>query len=578
MLELLRISNYAIIDQLELEVGSGLTAVTGETGAGKSILLGALRLVLGERATVEAIRTGAERATIEAVFRVPGDDLRRWLDQAGFSDGDGDEQVLVRRELLSSGSSRNYVNNRGATLAQLKEMGEWLVDLHGQNDHTALLSPVNQLRVLDSFGDYAREMVTYREAYRAYRESAARLAALAADQGDAERRRSFLEFQIEEINRAALRPGEDEALETERRRLQNAERLRNTCSTICDLLYEGESTETPASSMVASAAKALGELAQLDPTQQHLSTEADAVRFALEDLCEKVRDYAATVQLDPERLVEVDDRLQTIKALKRKYGSTIEEILATEEALAAELNTIVNHDEEKSRAQEEYCRCRDAAVTAARVLSRRRHTAASQFEKKVQQQMRDLELPSAVLQVRLVDQLQEMPQSDALIANGSSDPALETLTAQGADTIDFLASLNAGEDLKPMRKVASGGEISRIMLAIKSVLAGKDEVPTLIFDEIDVGISGKAAAKVGEKLNALAQSHQVLCITHLPQIAARGDRHLVVEKQAKEGRTCAAVREVQGEERTAALARMLSGSDADDNSLRYAEKLLERRS
>ncbi|MGI8906981.1 MAG: DNA repair protein RecN [Candidatus Sumerlaeaceae bacterium] len=573
MLEVLRISNYAIIDQIEVEFNAGLTTITGETGAGKSIMLDALRLILGDRATSDVVRTGAQRASIEAIFRAPNAEVSRWLADTGLSDDDGDSNIIVRREILAVGSSRHFINNRAATLVQLRDLGARLVDLHGQNEHTALVAPASQLRLLDCFGGYTKEIDAFLAAFREYRDIAARLAELTTVNADADRRKSFLEFQVDEIQKAELQPGEDELLDIERKRLQNADKLTQVCGTVCDLLFEGEQIDTPAAAQVTTVAKALAELAQLDPSQEPLAMEANALRFAIEDLCEKVRDYAGTVQANPQRLAVVEDRLDLLRQLKKKYGGTIGAVMATCTSLEQELESIVNRDAEAERVRVEYAASRARVIGAANALSARRATAALDFEKKVQKAMRELELPKAVLHVAITSRLEVETAREK-----EQDPGalLNLLTASGADNVEFLVSLNAGEETKPMRKVASGGEISRIMLAIKSVVAGKDEVSTLIFDEIDVGISGQAAAKVGEKLTGLAASHQVLCITHLPQIAARGDRHLVVEKKTVQGRTVASITSVEGDNRAAALAQMLSGVEVDETSRKYAEKLLEK--
>lgn len=573
MLELLRISSYAIIDQLDVEFGSGLTTLTGETGAGKSILLGALRLVLGDRATSEVVRTGSSRATVEAVFRASDKRVASWINEANFSEDESDPQVLVRREILATGTSRNFINNRSATLGQLRELGSMLVDLHGQNDHTALILPANQLRLLDCYGDYAAASGAYRKAYYDYRDAATDLRALLTDSAEAERRKAFLEFQVEEIQKAEIQQGEDDALEAERRRLMNAGRLGAACQAVCDLLYEGEQSEVPVSAQLATVQKALVELVQLDRSQEPLLKDAEALRFAVEDLCEKVRDYAATVQADPQRQAFVEDRLHLLRGLKKKYGPTLEDVVANGDQLNGELQRILNRDEELAQSRTRYEKAYAEVKEAAKALHASREKAATQFERSVQKEMRELELPKAVFNIRLLSSLPDQALPDA----EQPGTLLEHLTTSGADSVEFMASLNPGEEPKAMRKVASGGEISRIMLAIKSVLAGRDAVPTLIFDEIDVGISGQAAARVGEKLGALSRSHQVLCITHLPQIAARGDRHLVVEKFSTRDHTTTAVRAVTDSERADALARMLSGAEADETSLRYAEKLLEKR-
>ncbi len=591
MLEVLRITNYAIIDELEVEFSRGLTAITGETGAGKSIILGAFRILLGGRATSEVVRSGCQRAGIEGIFHQVSADAGAWLKHNDFYPDEPEEQdtLIVRRDILASGSSRNFINGRSANVTQLKELGTLLVDMHGQNDHTRLHSPVTQLLVLDSYGSYGKELKEYQSAYVEWKSARDRFESLSTDQGDAQRRRDFLEFQVDEITRAEPKPGEDEELDQERRRLVNAERLTEICGSVCDILYEGERSENPAGAQVAAASKLLQELATLDPAQESLAAEAESIRFALEDLSEKVRDYIDSVAGDPERLSQVDDRLELLKNLKRKYGSTLEEVIATGERLAAELNDIVNHDAALEEAQSRLMAAEKTAGAAAEKLTAARQKAARIFEKQVQSVMRELELPKAVLKIELTSGTSVETGAAAGVAEGAvkgasegtvkdlsarADVSRRSFSPSGQDTIEFMVSLNAGESPKPMRKVASGGEISRIMLSIKSVLADRDNVPTLVFDEIDTGISGQAAARVGAQLEQLAASHQVMCITHLPQVAARGHLHLVVEKQTVKDRTVTAVQKVEGEERTLALARMLSGHEVDDTTRKFAEKLL----
>jgi DNA repair protein RecN (Recombination protein N) len=557
MLEVLRISNYALIESLEVEFSPGLTVITGETGAGKSILLGAFRTLLGGRSTAEMVRSGATRAGIEGFFGGLSPAVRHWLEENGYASDDPEEAgtLILRRDLLAGGTSRNFINSRSANVSQLRELGMLLVDMHGQNEHSRLYAPAAQLQLLDSFGNYDSDLANYQSAYISWKAARLRFDSLSSDQGDAQRRRDFLEFQVQEIERAELQAAEDTELENERKRLANAERLREICAGVRDRLYEND--ENPAATQVGQAARMLQELAALDPSMETLASEAEAVRFALEDLSEKVRDYEDKVVGDPERLDEVENRLELIRGLKRKYGGTLDEVIATGEKLAAELNDIVNHDEALATAAADLKLAEENATAAGKKLSAARKKAALDFQKQVETAMRELELPKAVLQIQL-------------------SPADE-FTPSGTDVCEFLVSLNAGEAPRPMRKTASGGEISRIMLAIKSVLAKRDQVPTLVFDEIDTGISGEAAARVGERLEKLSASHQVMCITHLPQVAARGNLHLVVEKQTTGERTTTGVTAAVGDERTLALARMLSGARVDDESRRFAEKLLAGR-
>lgn len=592
MLEILRITNYAIIEKLEVEFDPALSVITGETGAGKSIVLGAFRVLIGGRATSETIRSGCSRAGIEGIFRNVSPAVGRWLEENGFAPDDPEDvaALILRRDLLVAGTSRNFINGRSASVAQLRELGMLLVDMHGQNEHSRLYAPATQLQVLDSFGSYTKEITAYQEAFTTWQTARQRFLTLATSNHDALRQKDFLEFQVNEISEAALEAGEDILLEGERRRLGNAERLAEVCASVRDLLYEGEQTETSAAMQVGAAARKLADLAAIDPEQQGLATEAEAVRFALEDLAEKVRDYEEKIVGDPQRLDVVETRLELLRGLKRKYGGSLDEVIATGIKLAAELDDIVNHDEAMEKATAELTAAETAASAAAAKLSAERRKTAKTFEKQVEAAMQELELPRAVLKIQLqeVDGLAGGEPANAEFgltnANGTQSaksPAGAKRIAFGAtgmDFCEFMVSLNAGEALKPMRKVASGGEVSRIMLALKSVLAKRDHVPTLVFDEIDTGISGEAAARVGERLEKLSASHQVICITHLPQVAARGALHLVVEKTTAGDRTMTNMRPANGDDRVVALARMLSGASLDDESRKYAEKLLSRKS
>ncbi|MCX7017790.1 MAG: DNA repair protein RecN [bacterium] len=562
MLDFLRIANYAVIEALDAEFAPGLTVITGETGAGKSIIIGALRLALGERVSGDVIRAGAERAMIEAVFSPLTDEMAAWASAGGFESDDGESRLMIRREITASGLTRNFINNRSATAAQLREIGGLIIDFHGQGEHTSLYSPVIQMRLLDSYGGHTKALDAYRAAYAEYRNVLSRLNQLQSSHDGSERRKSFLEFQIEEIASAALKPGEDVQLETELRRLQNAERLGIACATACDLLYEGEQSGASANALIASVAKALADAAALDPSQEELAARATELRFTVEDLASRVRDYAASVTVDPLRLTEVDERLHLIRSLKKKYGASIGEILAAHDALKGELQELENFDEALAQTQERCDAAGAAALAAAGRLSAARIKAAKDFGQQVGKVMQELEMPKAGFHVQI--------KSDS-----GSDPV--RLGATGADEIEFLVALNPGEQARPMRKVASGGEMSRIMLAIKSVLAERDAIPTLIFDEIDAGISGDAATCVAEKMQALGESHQVLCITHLAQIAARGDHHAVVEKKVANGRTYISMEFLPNAVRAEAIARMLSGKCADDISLRFAKSLLKQK-
>ena len=568
MLEYLSITNYAIIENLRLEPGEGFNTITGETGAGKSILLGALKLALGERAAAEALRRGSSRAEVEVVFSAIPAALVKRLSEDGLGDESDNASIILRREITASGSSRAFLNGRTVPLTYMREVADTLIDIHSQNEHTSLHTAAIQLNLLDRFGEHESAWENYATAFHKMREAKRRMVEIDTDQGDAERKKAFLLFQIEEIRTVAPADGEDGFLSDERRRLMHAERIGAACASVVDLLYEGEQAESPAVASVDSARRLLEEVAELDPTQTELAAKAGEVRFALEDLAAHVRDYLSGIAPDSARLSEVDDRLHLLHGLKRKYGDTLAAVLETLVKLEAELHGIEFHDEEMQKRREEFVSSANKAFLAATELSRHRRKAAAGFEKAVMTEMGDLELPRAKFVVRLVSRItDEGPEP-------SPENIYKALDARGGDDIDFLVSTNAGEEPKPLAKVASGGEVARIMLAVKTVLADRDEILTLVFDEIDVGISGEAAARVGDKLRRLAASHQVLCITHLPQVAARGHVHWVVEKSDASGRTTASTRLLKEKERVHALAQMLSGREPDQAALRYARELM----
>jgi DNA repair protein RecN (Recombination protein N) len=567
MLERLRIHDYAIIADIDAVFSGGLTTITGETGAGKSILLGALKLALGERASSDVIRAGASRALVEAEFRLSDPDTRRWLEESGLADEDDRDRILVRREVTTSGSSRGFINGRSVTVAQLRDLGERLVSIHAQNEHTTLFVPAVQLRLLDSFGGHEKQLAAVERAHAGFRAALSKLQRLQNDDADMERRKAFLAFQVEELDRAALNPGEDEALETERRRLIHAEHLLAACASAADMLYEGERTESPAAVLLGGVAKVLSEVAALDPDQQALAAQAEELRFGVEDLAARIRQYMAGVTTDPARLSVVDERLDLIRGLKKKYGNTISDMLAMRDRLAAELDQCVRRDEALAAAQAETQTAAETLVAAAEMLRAARQQAAKAFQQQVEREMRPLEMPKAAFQV-VLSPASQFDESASVMGRA------EAVTASGADCVEFLVALNPGEDARPLRRVASGGEIARIMLAIQSVLAGRDGIPTLIFDEIDIGISGEAAARVGDKLRRLARAHQVLCITHLPQVAACGDQHFRVMKSVSGGRTAVRLESLEGEMRAAAIAEMIAGKTANPDALRLAERLL----
>ncbi|MBN1868020.1 DNA repair protein RecN [Candidatus Sumerlaeota bacterium] len=619
MLVRLRIKNLAIIDDLTLDLSDGFTVLTGETGAGKSIILGALNLVLGERASAEDVRSGCDSAEVEALFDLSGSpQVRELLGEMGPSDASETAELVVRREVSAQGRSRCLANGRLATLAQVRTIGDLLVDLHGQHQHQSLLRVELHREILDDFaGDsIAPDLNAYRALFDRYGEAMRRLRALDRDEREIERQKGILEFQVDEIRKASLEPGEDERLEEERRRLEHAESLGRSTLGATDLLYEGETQETTAADLFGQAKNLVAEAARLDPSLEPELRRLESLHSELQDVARSLRSYADSLEHDPERLAEVEDRVHLIRSLKRKYGASIEEILAEGARFAEELHALTHGREEQERLETERAELEKKMVRAAESLSAGRREAADKFSRALSRHLKDLEMPSVRFEVRLdreeaarsagvdevdgvdgvdevdrVDRIKRSPRSTASTLSTSSTPS--TVSAAGGahaipfpggatyrvhewgvDQVEFLISPNPGEELKALRRIASGGELSRIMLALKALMSAQDQVPTLVFDEIDTGISGKTGTRVGEKMAALGERRQVVCITHLPQIAARAASHFAVRKVREKGRTLTRVERLDPKDRVGEIARLLGGQEESALALRHARELL----
>lgn len=547
----LRIRNLALVEDLTWEPGTGLIAITGETGAGKSILIGALQLLLGERADRTLIRAGADNCTVEAVFEVH--DLTRldpWLEECG-AESCGDGLLLLKRSLPSSGNSRQFINGSPTTLSVLKELGDRLVDLHGPHDHQSLFSREAQTSVLDAFAGAGEVSKEYATAHREVARLVSDLNALRESERDEARRREMLAHMVKEIAEADLRVGEDEELMGRLRAASNSRRLVELGAQV--LLAFGADGDGGLNSSLASAVKAVREMARLDPA-------AESLRAAVEELSEQIasvesdcRHYVESIDGDPETLVSLEARADLIQSLKRKYGANLEEVLQRGEEGRRELEQIENRAERLSELEKNLDSARAQADRWAAKLTASRVKAAPRLAKAVTAELRDLGFMRAEFGV----QLEQLPER----------------RSSGAELADFSFAPNAGEPAKPLRAIASSGEISRVMLALKTVLAGEDGVPLLVFDEIDANVGGEVAVKVGKKMRALSTSHQVLCITHLPQVAASAHRHFAVTKEFDGERTITTVSELEKNARVAELARMLGGKDSE-SAAAHARALL----
>jgi len=555
MLSELTISNFAIIDRLNLTFGPGFNVLSGETGAGKSIIIDAVSMLLGGRADATLIRSGTEEAYIEGVFHLSPATLQRLaplLAEYGLeSDG---EIIVLSRQIRRSGRNICRVNGRAVPLSVLERIGENLVDIHGQSEHLSLLKVRSHLHFIDRYAGLEAQREAFAERVSRLRQVRQDLRALLQDERELARRVDLLTYQLGEIESAQLVPGEEEELEVERTRLANAERLAELAAAAYQLLGEGGEEQRSAVDAVGEALEHLNTALRIDSTLQGLIQSTEAVFYQLEDLTRSVREYWEGIEYDPERLRQLEDRLELIRQLKRKYGATIEEVLAYAEQVREELDTITHSEERIAELQEEERRLLLEIGEAGAALSTARRKAARNLEKEIEAHLADLKMERSRFVVNFT--WAEDPEG-AIV--GTKRYAF---SATGLDRIEFLISPNVGEEPKPLVKIASGGETSRLMLAMKSVLSAADPVPTLIFDEVDSGIGGRVASIVGRKLWELTakREHQVLCVTHLPQMACYADEHFRVEKTIVADRTVTVVQRLDEQSRREELALMMGGT------------------
>ncbi len=554
MLAELSIRDFAIIDAIDLRLAPGFNVLTGETGAGKSILIDAVDLLLGGRADPTFVRTGAEAARIEGLFRLDERTqalIAPILEREGL-EGERPDELWLGREVRREGRSICRVNGRTVSLALLKEIGQNLVDIHGQSEHLSLLRVREHLNLLDRYAGLEGERAELAELVHQLRAVRAELEKLRRDERELARRADLLRFQVEEIESARLEPGEEEALLEERTRLANAEQLAALTSEAYALLYEGSDGASAALDLIGQALRALAALAKIDPTTAEIAQAVEAASIQLDDAARTLRHYQDSIEFNPARLNQVEERLDLIRRLKRKYGDSIPDILAYARQAAAELEGLTYSEErvEALRLEEEALLRRIGAK--AERLSQARREAALRLAEGIERELTDLRMAGArfAVDIQWVEDENGVPVGERRYA----------FDATGIDRVEFLVAPNPGEGLKPLVKIASGGETSRLMLALKTVLSRADQTPTLIFDEIDQGIGGRVGVTVGRKLWGIADDHQVLCVTHLPQLAGYGDAHFKVEKQVIGERTVTRVRELDEAGRVEELAQMLGAS------------------
>lgn len=551
------VKNFAIIDQLTLRFAPGLNVITGETGAGKSIIVDAVSLLLGGRASIDLIREGAEKSMLEGVFDCPPvDSLMEMLEEIGLEVSE-EEPLILTREISRSGRNICRINGRTTTLNHFRSIGQYLIDLHGQQEQQSLFSLERQLSLLDSFaGEKAAVLKEplnnlYQELIQTRRE----LEWIKNNERDAVRQQELISYQVEEIKGARLRPGEEADLLDEKNLLQHAERLCRGSAQVYQWLYGGERSFN-AFDLISQALGELRQMVQFDESLREIVENSENAMVTVEEIAQRIRRYGDGLELDPKRLEDVEERLALIHQLKRKYGDNEAEIIAFGEEAQRKLDQLNNHDIKKYELEAHLQEVKERFQETAQQLTLIRKDAAQRMEAAMTEELSSLIMPEMLFKVQMTE---------------------KDWASSGIDEIEFMISPNPGEALKPLARIASGGETSRIMLALKTILARVDRMPTLIFDEIDSGIGGRALEAVASRLRQVADECQVVCVTHAPQIAGRADFHLLIDKKVEDGRTRTRVSELEDSERIQEIARMLAGSSISDLTIRHAEEMLKTR-
>lgn len=554
MLSLLHIENIALIQSADIRFEPGFNVLTGETGAGKSIVIDSIGAVLGERTSRELIRTGAKSALVTAVFtQVPP---LPWLEENGFPTGE--EELLLQRELQGDGRNVCRIDGKLVTVAQLRELGRQLLNIHGQHDGQQLLDPASHLGYLDQFGGCQPLLESYQEAYRKWHGIRREMDKLQMDEAERSRRVDTLNYQIQELERAQLKAGEDEELSARRTLLRSAGRLMEAVQS-AEFALSGDEDRDGACSLIAQAEGEVQGVSSISPELSELSEKLTALRCAADDAADTLRDLSRSFDFSPGELDQVEERLDLLYRLRKKYGPTVEDMLSYLDRCRKELDQIQYADDTLARLEKDLKKAQKEAARRGEVLSQARREAAGALQARVQEELRQLDMPKVRFQTEFTPKGGEAGMDET-----------------GLDEVQFLMSANLGEALKPIQKVASGGELARIMLALKNVLAEGDQIGTLVFDEVDTGVSGRAAQKVAEKMAQVARGKQVLCVTHLPQIAAMADTHFSVQKGEREGRTYTRLERLDRSQRREELARLIGGASITPSLLESAEELLRQ--
>ncbi len=555
MLKSFEVKDYALIEHISVEFGSGLNIITGETGAGKSILIDAMGLLLGERASTEVVRKGANKSVVEGIFNVEENKKVKKL----LEDNDIEyyPELILRREISLKGSNRCFANDTPVSLSLIKEFGNFLVDLHGQHEHQSLLRTETHINYLDEFGDYDDLMIKYRKTYDDLVRTERELNSLKEREEILKEKKEICSFQIKEIDEVSPEEGEEEKLNDELKILENSEKLAELTTEIYQLLYESENSVHDS---IVKVQNNLSELVEIDNSFSESSSEAETIIALVNDISSFVQSYKAKVDLDPAHVEEIRERLGSINLLKKRYGGTVKSVLEHRKKIGEEFTLAENFEEKISELSSALSKLREKAEKEAKSISQKRIQVSKKVKSGIENSLKELGI--------------SQPEFKTEILNEPADGKPLKFSSTGIDKVEFFISTNPGEDPKPLAKVASGGEVSRIMLSLKSVLAMSDKLPLLIFDEIDVGVSGKIAQKVGNTLKELSKYHQIIAITHLPQIASLADSHYSIEKISKKDRVISSIKKLDEEEQVNEVAKLISGEKITDKSISTAQELI----
>lgn len=559
MLRELHIKNVAVIDEANVSFDRGFHVLTGETGAGKSILIDSINMALGSRTNKDLVRSGTEYALVDALFEVSDKAVLCALAELDIETEEG--ELIISRKLTAEGKSTCRLNGRVTPLSVVKEVGALLINIHGQHDNQALLNPKAHIGFVDKYGDLEKELEDYRTAHRRVSELRKRLNSLTENEQEKAHRLDLLSFQINEIDSAKLSAGEEEELEQRREYLSNIEKITTGLHRAYGSLYEGADEQSAAFDLISYAVRQLSDIAEFNDDIARQYETLNSVLADLEDVTRDMRGSIEDTGFEPGELDFVESRLNTIYDLKRKYGSTVAEVLEYREKIGEELNQIEHSDELTQQITAELAQAKKAESMAGEILTKKRNAAAAELQERIMGELADLDMAKVRFEVRITP----LTDADGAVCYGSN----------GGDDVEFLISSNPGEPLKSLTKIASGGEMSRVMLAMKSVLADADPVETLIFDEIDTGVSGRAAQKIAEKIHKLARDCQVLCITHLAQIAGMADGHYLIQKNMDESSTATTVKKLEPQQRKEELARIIGGVKVTELTLRNAQEMLD---